>query len=421
MFKKMLQSLCLLHLFPSILIAENILPFLQSIPSLQIVKELELNDHFSQAFELQLLQPLDHQNPNIGTFQQRIFLCHSTSKASVVFETEGYNLRSHKTLELSQMLQGNQIQVEYRYYGESKPDSINWTYLTNRQAIEDLHRIVMIFREFYKGKWLSTGISKGGETSLFFRRHYPKDVAATVAYVAPLILDREDKRTEEWTEKKVGTKRCRQKIANFQRLALQKRKNLLPLIAEYGKRKRWTFSIDLEVVLEYAVLEYPFSFWQWGGNCAEIPEDTIAAIFKHLTEVSGWWLYSDQGMENYLPSFYQHQTEMGYYGFPKKHLLDLLVAVPNPDNAFFAPKNVELTYSSDFVKDVMNWLYQNGNQILYIYGELDTWSACAVTPNKRLDALKMVVKSGDHSSRIKDLSKKQKRKVTKALKRWMKS
>ncbi|MGB1242046.1 MAG: S28 family serine protease [Chitinophagales bacterium] len=423
MFQKPLQWLCFLCLFPSMIFADNLIPFLQSIPNLKIVKELELQDHFGQAFELQLLQPLNHQTPNGKTFQQRIFLCHTTSNAPLVFETEGYNLRSHKTLELSKMLQANQIQVEYRYYGKSKPDSIDWNYLTNRQAIEDLHRIVMIFKKLYTGKWLSTGISKGGETSLFFKRHYPNDVAATVAYVSPLILDREDHRTQEWTEKKVGTKKCRQNIAVFQRLTLQKRKELLPLIAEYGKRKRWTFSIGLETVLEYAVLEYPFSFWQWGHDCAEIPENSanIEAIFKHLTNVSGWWLYSDQGIEHYLPSFYQHQTEIGYYGFPKSHLEDLLIAVPNPDNAFFAPKNMTLNYSSDFVHDVVNWLDKNGSQIIYLYGELDTWSACAVNPNKQLDALKMVVKKGSHSSRIKDLSKKQKRKVEKKLRSWLDS
>ncbi|MFK7908322.1 MAG: S28 family serine protease [Chitinophagales bacterium] len=148
MFQKPLQWLCFLCLLPSMLFAEGLLPFLQSIPSLKIVKELESQDHFGQAFELQLLQPLDHENPNGKTFQQRIFLCHHSSKHSVVLETEGYNLRNHKTLELSQMLQANQIQVEYRYYGKSKPDSIDWKHLTNRQAIEDLHRIVAIFKEF---------------------------------------------------------------------------------------------------------------------------------------------------------------------------------------------------------------------------------------------------------------------------------
>ncbi len=85
--------------------------------------------------------------------------------------------------------------VEHRYFGESKPDStIGWEYLTTAQAAADHKSIVDLFKTIYKGKWVSTGISKGGQTSIFFKYYYPDAVDVWVPYVAPLNLEQEDKR-----------------------------------------------------------------------------------------------------------------------------------------------------------------------------------------------------------------------------------
>ena len=53
------------------------------------------------------------------------------------------------------------------------------------QAATDHHRIVEALKPLYAGKWISTGASKGGMTSIYHRRFYPGDVDGTVAYVAP--------------------------------------------------------------------------------------------------------------------------------------------------------------------------------------------------------------------------------------------
>jgi len=69
--------------------------------------------------------------------------------------------------ELSEMLGANQLDVEHRFYGESIPEDFDWQYLTIEQATADYHHINDIFNTFYSKSWVSTGISKGGQTSIF--------------------------------------------------------------------------------------------------------------------------------------------------------------------------------------------------------------------------------------------------------------
>lgn len=398
----------------------QLLSGLNKIPGIKY-HELPAKAPFVFALELMIPQPVDQLHPCEDSFFQRVFLSHVDMNAPVVLETEGYGLRQNTPLELSSLLEANQVQVEYRYYGKSKPFPVDYQYLTNRQGVEDLHRIRTLLGKIYKGKWMSTGISKGGVTTLMYRRFYPRDVKASVAYVAPLIIGTRDPRTDYW-QQSAGDSACREKIRNFQRACLERRDEILPLWVRHGKENGLSFSIGEEVAYEYAVLEYPFSFWQWGHQCETIPEENASAsdFLIELLNVSGTGLYTDRGIAYYEPSFYQHLTESGYYGFPHEHLADLLHAVKEPDNAVFAPKGVPLEFNPDFIPDILNWLDRRGNKIIYVYGELDTWTACAVEPNPKRDALKLTVKNGSHSSRIRHLSRQQQSEVFEKLEKWLK-
>lgn len=387
------------------------------------VEILETHSFFEEALEITIKQPIDHNDPAKGSFSQHIYWSHKGFDRPVVFETEGYALRHNKPLELAKMLDANQIQVEFRFFGGSKPAPYDWQYLTNKQAADDLHHIVELFKKhvYKNSKWLSTGVSKGGETTLIYRRFYPNDVDASVPYVAPLILSQEDPRTDAW-QQNVGEEWCRAKIAAFQRLCLTKRDELIPQFETYAKDKGLTFPLGAAAALEYAVLEYPFSFWQWGGvACEDIPPLTADAnvLFQHLTSLASPWYYTNAGTDYLYPSFYIHMKELGYYGYPKAHLTDLLVAVPNPTNKDFAPQGVDLSHNAEFIPDVLNWLAEHGNNIVYIYGELDTWTACAVMPSAKTNSKQFLAPGGAHSARIKQLSAKQKAQVYQLLGEWM--
>jgi hypothetical protein len=388
-------------------------------PDAEIIKT-EPKDHFKEAFTLILNEPLDHNDPEAGTFKHYIYLSHAGFEKPSVLVTEGYNAWP-RTYELSKIFEGNQVQVEYRFYGKSRPDPIPWQYLKNDQAIEDYHQLVTKLKKLYTGKWISTGISKGGETVLIYRYKYPGDMDMEVPYVAPLINGQEDPRTVEHYNT-VGTDACRTKILRFQRHVLDKREAVQYEIKNYAKKKKMEFTIvPVEEAIEYAVMEFPFSFWQWGGKCDEIPRDqaTGKEMFDYLNKIVGIGFYSDKTYYDLLPSYYQHMTELGYYGFDTTPVKDMLRYAKNPTNKRFAPKDVDLTYNPEYIKEVRNYVENKGDRILYIYGGYDTWGACAPNPKPDVDAVKMVLKGGSHKTRIKDFGAADRQLIYSTIQRWL--
>ncbi|MBC5838397.1 S28 family serine protease [Flavobacterium muglaense] len=381
------------------------------------IKNLE---GYSESFQIILEEPLDHKHPDKGTFKHYIYLSHIDFNSPMVIETHGYNTGNSKS-EVSTLLNANQVAVEYRFYGKSRPNPIPWEYLTNDQAIADYHSIVTKLKQLYTGKWISTGISKGGETALIYKSKYPNDVDVVMPYVAPLINSLEDPRTIQHT-RTIGTAECRAKISTFQRAVLQNRVSVLKEFEEYAHKNKMNFTeVPFAEALEYAVLEFPFSFWQWGGKCDTIPSETASAkeLFDYLNGIVGVGTYNDKMYFNYLPSYYQHLSELGYYGFDFSAVADLLQIVKSTSNDRFAPKEVKIRYNSKYIKKVRSYVEKKGNHILYIYGGYDTWYSCAPTPKPKLDALKMVLPEGSHSTRVKNFPEKEQALIMETLNRWL--
>ncbi|CAL2101587.1 PS-10 peptidase S37 [Tenacibaculum sp. 190130A14a] len=385
------------------------------------IDSIATKDHFTKAYKVVLNQYLNPKNPAEGTFKHHMYISHSDSKKPTVFITDGYS-SYNRTTELSNIFRGNQVIVEYRMYGKSRPDSIPWKHLTNDNAIEDYHRIVTKLKSIYNGKWISSGISKGGETTLIYKSKYPNDVDVAIPYVAPLINGTEDQRTTDHINT-VGTKECRDHIIALQRRVLENRKEAIEEFKKIATENKLNFTeVPHEEALEYTVLEFPFSFWQWGGGaCEQLPPTnaSIKEIVRKFHKDVGIGFYSDNGYHTYLPSFYQHLTELGYYGFDFTPVKDLLKVVKSTSNKRFAPKDVDLTYNPNYIAKVRDFAENKGNKIIYIYGAYDPWGACAPTPKSGVDALKMVLEKADHSTRIKHFSKEDQDKIYDKLQTWL--
>src|SRR5262249_51523810 len=108
-------------------------------------------------------------------------------------------------------LDANQISIEHRFFGESRPEPPDWSKLTIDQMAADEHAIVSALRMLYTGPVLASGGSKGGMTAIFYRRFYPDDVDGTVPYVAPISFAAPDMRYSPFFDT-VGTPECRQAV-----------------------------------------------------------------------------------------------------------------------------------------------------------------------------------------------------------------
>ena len=102
--------------FAPCVVESSLLEKIESFPGV-LVEEITANGHFEEAYAIRLTQPLDHGNPDGGTFSQRIYLSHAGYDRPMVINTEGYAADRNSTHELSPMLGANQIIVEHRYFG----------------------------------------------------------------------------------------------------------------------------------------------------------------------------------------------------------------------------------------------------------------------------------------------------------------
>ncbi len=401
---------------------------LKSLPGVVSVEELKTTNFFSEKYLIIFEQPLDVSAPEAGTFKQRVYLCHKSYNAPVVYITEGYNAdyasAEGYVNELSDILQANQICIEHRYFAESAPaEPIDWSYLTTRAAADDQHAVRMALKDIYKGKWVSTGISKGGQTCLLYQMYYPKDVAATVAYVAPVAKALEDGRHEPFINNN-ATKKDRKKIVAFQKEILKRKATIFPMFQSYVKSAKLTFRIPLEEVYEYCVLEYSFAFWQWVGNTERIPKvkESDSKLFQHLITVSGPDYFSIEGSETTMPFFYQAARELGYYGYETETLAKYLTITSAEGyfNRIFLPKDMQTQFYTQTSVDLEKFLQTKAKNTFIIYGEYDPWTAAAPETGENSGVIKIINPRGTHSTRIKSLPQTQHEFVMTTLGDWLK-
>jgi hypothetical protein len=338
----------------------------------------------------------------------------------MVFNTEGYAVGKAHIAQLTKILQANQIIAEHRYFGESVPDSMDWKYLNIREAAADHHRITGILKKYYPGKWITMGISKGGQTAMYHRRFYPGDADATVCYVAPLNFSYREPRIAEFLNR-VGDADCRERIFTFQRRLLERKAELLPRFSSYGASKDYTFSIGPETAYEFCVLEVPFAFWQWQAlRCedlrADMPADTL---FDKFVKIVSPYYFSDQGIAYYTPFFHQALNEIGYYDYDLSPFGNLITAVRNPTYLFNAPAGTTPDFDPAIMHDIADWIRKEGRRMLFIYGGNDPWGASAVDLGDNTECLKMVLPGGSHATRIPDFTAEDQAKIYATLSQWL--
>ncbi|WP_372646035.1 S28 family serine protease, partial [Ancylomarina sp.] len=295
---------------------KDLITQLKELPNVSVEKIVG-DTTFTEYFEMWFTQPIDHEKPELGSFKQRVLLGHHDLSKPMVVEIQGYNIWTEKAGELSKLIDANQLTIEHRYFKQSRPDSLQWDKLTIKQAAADQHTVIQALKKVYKNKWISTGISKGGQTTIYHRFFYPNDVDVSVPYVAPMNLSREDKRIHQHLAT-VGSKEARKKVNDFQIACFEKKDKLLRLLEELATKKKWEFSMGIEGALDLNILEYSFAFWQWGNtSLSEIPSSDANAedLFKHLAKTSPFSFFEAKDIITQQPFFYQALTEIGMYSY----------------------------------------------------------------------------------------------------------
>jgi hypothetical protein len=403
---------------------------LEAIPGLTVVAELPVPPSLpagTRFFSLELTQPASHLRPGSPTFQQRATLLVRDPAAPTVLFSTGYDLPiAPFRTEITRALGANQLGIEHRFFAPSRPEPANWRDLTILQAAFDHHRFVQRFQPLLTGKWISTGGSKGGMTSVYHRRFFPADVAATVAYVAPHdVIDRVD-RYVDFIDRVGPSPACRAALETVQRQALERRDQLVPLMVERGLAQGYRFGrvLQADQAFEYTVLEMPFLFWQYGGAefCSLVPgpDAPTEDLYAFLDAVVGLSYFSDETSDFYAPYYYAAATQINYPTVKTAHVAPLLRHLPAYKPRTMVPPEIPVPAPQPLAMiDVDLWVRFAGSRLMFIYGENDPWSAepFRLGPGTR-DSYTYTVAAGNHGARIGLLPAEQRAEIEATLRRW---
>ncbi|GGK37026.1 tripeptidyl aminopeptidase [Pilimelia terevasa] len=405
--------------------AQDILTQLADIPGMTVTEGV--GEAGYRSFQLVYRQPVDHGDPSRGTFGQRATLLHRDVARPMVLHTTGYWLGGSKRSEPAQLIEGNQLSTEQRFFRDSTPAPADWSALTIAQAAADHHRFVTALRPLYQAKWLSTGASKGGMTSVYHRRFYPGDVDATVAYVAPNDVDNDEDSAYTRFFATVGDTDCRARISALQREVLGSRRAALTArVAAAAAAAGQTFDRTVGTAdgsLEVATVDALYAFWQYepAATCDKVPPATATddEIYGWIDKVAGFAGYTDQGSAQFVPYYYQASAQLGYPTFDLPALAGLLRHPELAHPRAFVPRSIPLpAFDTAAMRDVDSWVRDQGERMMFVNGQFDPWSAEPFRVGAGRDSFVYEVRGGNHGATVGALSPADRAAAQATLRRW---
>ena len=429
---KRLLFITQLLLLTIVMVAQTETDFSKLLKALDGISDVQTLESpvFKEKYVMKIRQNVDGDNADKGTFGQRIFVCLRDINAPTVIVTEGYSasygMNPRYDIELGRLFGANLVLCEYRYFDQSVPEPCNWDYMTVGNSLRDLHHVRQIIGQLFKGKWISTGASKGGQTTMFYRAYYPDDVDASVSYVAPLNRGVEDGRHEKFLAKKAGTAEDRAMVLKAQQEMLKRRETMLPLFKKYCDEHKYNFYLPIDEIYDYVVMEYAFAHFQYGTKASQIPSLTgpDEPLFNHFMRVSGpdYFAYPNK----YLPFDVQAIRELGYYGYSLKGLKKW-TKVKNTkgylNKIMLTPELRHYKFDPTLYKHTVKFLKKEDPTMIFIYGEADPWSASGVCTwldcSKKANMRVYVQPGGDHGSNITNMPEPDKTDIMDRLNKWL--
>nr|MBA3541872.1 aminopeptidase [Deltaproteobacteria bacterium] len=297
--------------------AADVVAKLEAIPGVTATIEPTETAGYSYIV-VHFTQPVDHANPEGATFQQLASLLYRSGTAPVVVQTSGYwDYYLDRTVELTRLLSANQISIEHRFFGESRPEPADWSKLTIRQMADDQHAIIAALRSVFPGKVVTTGGSKGGMTAVYHRRFYPDDVDGSVPYVAPLSFAAPDVRYAAFLDT-LGPAACRQALRDVATNMLsQRRAAMLDRAQTESLQDGLQYTrIQIGPAVEGSIAGIEWAFWQYVGidGCDGVPpvtatDDEMWAFLQAVAPVSD---NSDASVAQFDAYYYQAYAQLGY-------------------------------------------------------------------------------------------------------------
>ena len=392
---------------------QEIEAFLKSIPRVSSVQKLEDDwEGFESAWQLKFVQPLDHFDESVKyRILQRVYVHFKSFDAPVVFYGSGYEIMNIFP-DISQLLDANVVEFEYRYFGESVPDGmypdVNWTWLTSRQASEDLHDIYEAFKPALRGKWVSSGVSKGGITSAMYARFHPDDMDLYLPFCAPFCKSLNDDSIGRWISDGVASPQVREAMVGFIKMALWMQEELCEEAVTREGFEGQSYEAIADQMPGYIInaffdrLAYQFVD-EWLPNIPDEESSASEVLDFILNSNSGRTegkrrrdmlvTFTKSGEDDSLISSepYEPQAlkELGYFSFDLTPYRDEVEeGLVGEEDARFGDdlgtpaERAAITYSDTLMVNFLEkFLPRTGAKMIFVYGQDDFWTGAGIKDN----------------------------------------
>ncbi|MBQ6001588.1 MAG: hypothetical protein IJL18_01880 [Synergistaceae bacterium] len=421
---------------------------------------------FAEKYLVTFVQYLDWNNPDLGTFTQRVEIGFKGYDNVNVMYVSGYELTEDSfekddDHEISKMYNGNYISVEYRFFSKSKPKGLSsdstalWEYLTDENASNDFHNIIEQLKEILPGRWVFTGTSKGGQATNVFAYYFPDDVDAYVSYVAPFCNGIDDDRAFDAIYNTIGNERYgetkakeyRDLMLDFQVEAIKNRDYLQPIVIskDYSANKHPLAAASFD--FEGKIVNLVLGVWQYDQNFASFDEvmkitprnDDLSTpdVKENQKFVDGLLglirKYDDyDDVELGFPYTVQAATENGNYGFYLQPLRDEL-AKKGLSTYFTAETERNYVALSGFTQEqidtfkfnpamrnkMLEWTETNTSNVIMIYGDSDPWYFMRLPETDNPNIHVFISSKEAHEAGIKNMEEELNTEIKALLNEWL--
>lgn len=351
------------------------------VDSVKVIKSKSEED-FLEEYTVYLRQEIDHQNEG-KHFRQKMIVRFRGFDRPTVMVTHGYDLsdKSQDGHHIAKQLAANIVEVEHRNFNESMVnDPRRWDYETQYQEAGDLHAVYTAMKAILPGKWMSTGTSKNGETSIDYNHIYPNDMDLCAAFCAPLTTSLYDVSCGKYMLEESGTREQRDIMDKGIRRYLANGENgLYKTFCERIEKEGLPKPSFSEFV--FNVFEVYFSAFSYYNGDERMPQ--MATADDSVDDLYKKWHELLVGNRNpaYVTYYVDCSRWQGLYQNNYDVYKDLLAGTsfsPRKVNMSFIPEDLRYiydAYDSSYQLQLLNGYFPfTSKPTLLVYAKDDPWT-----------------------------------------------
>jgi hypothetical protein len=263
--------------------------------------------------------------------------------------------------EIAHRYKANYLQIEHRYFQYSAPDKC-WEQLDDcraEEAAQDFHALFDAMKKVFKGKWVMSGVSKGGITTLLQHTFFPNDMDIFVPYAAPFFDTERDRNMQKYWYENGWSKEFLDVFSNIRKSCLKDYEKIFTIYLKMNLGPN-----DTQERRDSLFGEYLTNVGLLGFDEHCYKDTTFIRKQMHIND-------SIMGMKHleYGDTVYAFMMDRGTYSLDSiSNWIDTLRAYPDTKNARIMRKPVNKRYFRPFGIKKEEWFKHDsieGNAYAY--------------------------------------------------------